>query len=76
MKQVRKCKAAEQGLCYNCDTVCVACGTKRFSVFEGCALCMYCESGYPIKQKDDKEQLINLIIVKEAPKDFIKEKGN
>lgn len=40
---VRKCLSAQNGKCYQCDSVCVCCGTKKYSVETECELCMLCE---------------------------------
>lgn len=60
---IRKCKAAQESLCYNCTCACPACGTKKFSVDEDCALCMYCEEQYPIKQEKEENQEIKILNV-------------
>lgn len=39
----RRCLAAQEGNCYACDAVCIACGTKKYSVNTECALCLFCE---------------------------------
>lgn len=59
---IRKCKAAQESLCYDCETACVVCGTKKFSVDEDCTLCMYCEEQYPVKQEIDETdiEIINM----------------
>ena len=67
----RKCLAAQEGLCYHCDSPCIACGTKKFSVNEDCELCLYCEDQYPIKQKKKKYEKPDIreaiVIVEERP---------
>lgn len=40
---IRKCLAAQEGNCYACDSVCVVCGTKKYSVNTDCAICLMCE---------------------------------
>lgn len=39
----RKCLAAQQNSCNECNNPCIACGTKKFTVNTDCELCKSCE---------------------------------
>ena len=57
---IRKCLAAQENICKECNYACPKCGVKKWSINEECQLCIDCE------QKELKRANISIKDLKNA----------
>ena len=62
---IRKCLAAQKGICTECNYACPKCGVKKWRVNEECELCRDCEQKELKRANITIEDLKDATVVKE-----------